>query len=489
MSIPGDDYISEPGYPAPWTTSLPLEGLRDTDEARIISLAPDVCRSPSVPVPYPVVDFCGHDENYTPSVRFTGQKAMVMRSHTSHVHGDDPGVGKGVKSNTVNGICEPIGHAAQVRAEGSHVIRHLDRFYMNDRNTLGEAIFCKDMAPRKAPKDDDPLPGSLRLADASGNWAQYAQAQAAPAARGPLPQPQPAPVTRPPGQVIRPNIPQWQRLPPTSPAPTGMGARLLRWGRWGARLGVVVGVLWPSELGDGTLPNWYHDLQSPDPFRRATAEEAERLYRQNPALRRDLEQWYRDETHDRPPVAAPEAAPQAVPQPDTVRVDDDEHRRRCMVASYRVMEKRCKLMGMQAHHIVPDWTLRTGTREQAIAGQNRIPNMPGFWDGNAICVKGQARVAGTEHNEAHLADGAIEAIGAASTPPHTAPLSDVTRISAAAMVAVRPDCAAEIVAAVGTQFGGLDQNQLLRAKQYPPLHPQGLEALRSGAVRGASGAP
>ena len=86
MSIPrdqiGDNYIGEPDYPAPWTTSTPREGLRDTDEAGIISLAPDVCRSPGTPVPYPVVDFCGHDENYTSSVRFTGQKAMVMRSNT-----------------------------------------------------------------------------------------------------------------------------------------------------------------------------------------------------------------------------------------------------------------------------------------------------------------------------------------------------------------------------------------------------------------------
>lgn len=58
-----------------------------------------------------------------------------MRSHASHVHGDEPGVGKGIKSGTVGGISEPITHAAQVRAEGSHVIRHLDQFYMNNRNT------------------------------------------------------------------------------------------------------------------------------------------------------------------------------------------------------------------------------------------------------------------------------------------------------------------------------------------------------------------
>lgn len=175
MSIP-DDYIGEPGYPAPWTTSTPREGLRDTDQALIISLAPDVCRSPGTPIPYPVVDFCGHDENYTPSVRFTGQKAMVMRSNTSHVHGDEPGIGKGIVSDTVGGISEPIEHAAQVRAEGSPVIRHLDRFHMNNRNTVGEAIFVRDAASYPVPKDDDPLPGSMVAQEAPFESYQVAQA-------------------------------------------------------------------------------------------------------------------------------------------------------------------------------------------------------------------------------------------------------------------------------------------------------------------------
>jgi hypothetical protein len=107
-----DDHIGEPGYPAPWTTTLPREGLRDTDEARIVCLEPDVCKSPNVPISYMIVDFCGHDQGYTPSVRFTSQKAMVLRSQTTDVHGDEPGVGKGERSGTVGGICEPIGHAS-----------------------------------------------------------------------------------------------------------------------------------------------------------------------------------------------------------------------------------------------------------------------------------------------------------------------------------------------------------------------------------------
>ena len=168
MSIPPDDqYAGEPQYPAPWTTSEPREGLRDTDAARIVCLAPDVCLTPvgsaKVPIPYQVHDLCGHDENYTPSVNLTGEKAMVLRSNTTHVHGDAPGTDKGVVSGTVEDVCEPVGHAAQVRAEGSNLIRHLDRLAMNAGNTVGEAIFVRDQGTYEPTQDTDPVPGSLRL--------------------------------------------------------------------------------------------------------------------------------------------------------------------------------------------------------------------------------------------------------------------------------------------------------------------------------------
>ena len=162
----GDDYAGEPPRPDPWTTQRPLEGLQETHEARVVSLSPDVCLTPRgsalVPVPYPIVDYADHFEAYAHTVRFTGQKAMVLRSRTTHVHGDEAGTGGGVKSGTHGDVTEPIGHAPQVRAEGSSVIRHLDRFWMNRRNTVGEAVYVKDQRARAAPADDDPLPGSLR---------------------------------------------------------------------------------------------------------------------------------------------------------------------------------------------------------------------------------------------------------------------------------------------------------------------------------------
>jgi hypothetical protein len=127
--------------------------------SKIISLAPDVCLTPIgssvVPIPYQIVDYCGHDQNYRPSVHFTGQKAMVLRSNTTHVHGDAPGTKKGIKSGTVEDICEPIEHADQVRAEGSHVICHLHRFKMNRGNTFGEAQLVRDTKTYPAPTDDD----------------------------------------------------------------------------------------------------------------------------------------------------------------------------------------------------------------------------------------------------------------------------------------------------------------------------------------------
>lgn len=164
-----DNYVGEPGRPDPWSTKEVREALRDNDEVRIVCLAPDVCLTPRgsaiVPVPYQVVDYGGHDADYARSVRFTRQSAMVLRSVTTHVHGDSPGTAKGVKSGTVEDVTEPIGHTPQVRAEGSPVIRHLDRFWMNRRNTVGEAIFARDQSLHPTPVDDDPVPGSLRLAN------------------------------------------------------------------------------------------------------------------------------------------------------------------------------------------------------------------------------------------------------------------------------------------------------------------------------------
>ncbi|WP_299910531.1 PAAR-like domain-containing protein [uncultured Paracoccus sp.] len=398
MSIPrdqiGDNYIGEPDYPAPWTTSTPREGLRDTDEAGIISLAPDVCRSPGTPVPYPVVDFCGHDENYTSSVRFTGQKAMVMRSNTSHVHDDEPGIGKGVKSNTVGGISEPITHAAQVRAEGSHVIRHLDRFWMNNRNTVGEAVFVRDTKTYTAPEDDDPLPGSIRLADASGSCAQFAgpaPAERIPAPRQvpvPKPGPTPRPVPgKPGGTVIRPSperTPNWQWE--SKPDPKGRGLeRLGKFGRFIGRRSLPLALVWPEPLADGTIRVW--DQFTPqDDYETWLVEEASRRCRYEGVPRKEVEEdfQYQLENHRKSnPVASDQEKPQALPATDQVRVSRPRRDFKCLVGPYATVRPACP---GEAHHIVPDFVLRYGNRLEGVAGTKRIPKAPSFAGGMTICL-------------------------------------------------------------------------------------------------------
>lgn len=325
MSRPptGDDYVGEPQYPAPWTTKLPKEGLRDTDEARIIFLAPDVCKTPVgpavVPIPYPVIDFCGHDQNYAGMVFLTSQKTMLFRSKTSHVHGDQPGTLLGVKSNTVGNVCEPIEYADNVRAEGSNVIRNLDRFWMNNKNTQGEAIFIKDLKPYPTPEDDDPIPGSLRRTDWEEPVVMNAQyAQALPAA---VPQPVPSnPVPRPPGQVIRPNIPQWNRPPPGVGAGSAARwvARLGRFGRVAGPVAAFVAAMSPTS----TAPPWYDEMPQ-SPFEEALFDKARELDKQG-VDRDEIADWFNGERradYERRQQEQEKPKPAPLPLEENVRTD------------------------------------------------------------------------------------------------------------------------------------------------------------------------
>ncbi|WP_421357943.1 DUF4150 domain-containing protein [Agrobacterium rosae] len=497
MSISPDDYIGEPGYPAPWATSTVREGLRDTDDARIVSLSPDVCLTPIgssvVPIPYPVVDFCGHDKNFTPSVRFKRKKAMVMRSCTTHVHGDKPGVRKGRMSGTVESICEPIEHADQVRAEGSFIIRHLDRFHMNSRNTVGEAIFVRDTKTYDRLEDDDPVPGSLRWVKGSDEGrvmsdapdeplvmgAQYAQAlpQTAPPPRVPTGLPSPRPITVNPSPAANDNI--FQKPPHHINSKLAKVGKLARLGVWARRLSVV-GILSEIFIPDNDMN--LSDVVPQDDFEQKIKD----LFKEGVDSGHDSQEmrdWAMEQIRLHKQRKREEEERKSLPLPRTkpVRISRDEYRKKCEIDRYGRMRNICRLYGMEAHHIVPDWTLRYGARADAT---KRIKNLPSLNDGMSICVIGNAAMQDTEHNEAHLGDSAIEGIGRRSNPPGTALLSQVLTISTKAMVAARPDCAKEIVTKASGQFAGSDPNQLVRAVKdirVNPLEADTIEALKSGA--------
>jgi hypothetical protein len=170
--VPPQD-AGAPEHPPPWATTEPLEGLRDEGQARIVCLSPSVNLTPvggqMVPVPYMIYDLCDHMVGYSVKTFHTGQRVLRYCSKTAHVHGDEAGTGGGVVSGTVGSVCEPIGRAAKVRVEGSEVVRHLDRFWMEDRNTVGEAVFVRDMSAPAAPVDDDPVSGSARVIKAGSS--------------------------------------------------------------------------------------------------------------------------------------------------------------------------------------------------------------------------------------------------------------------------------------------------------------------------------
>jgi hypothetical protein len=167
----------------------------------------------------------------------------------------------------------------------------------------------------------------------------------------------------------------------------------------------------------------------------------------------------------------------------------EEYRNKCQTGTYREMKNICRKYGMQAHHMVPDWTLRYGNRKEGIAGKNRIPATsqttkapPSFADGQCICVKGQARVDGSEHHRAHAADREIEAYGLTSNPQFTATVRKVIKESILAMSKARPDCEEQIRNAIGMEFAGVPRNQLLRARVSLPIPEPALSALKSGAT-------
>ncbi|MDE9430799.1 DUF4150 domain-containing protein [Xenorhabdus bovienii] len=102
----------------------------------IISLVPDVCKTPmgsaTPPIPYPVIAKLEDASAPVSSVRANGQPVVVFgQSFVPQTLGDEAGTATGVKSGTVGGKCHPKEHTQTVRADGKLTLRHTDKFWMN----------------------------------------------------------------------------------------------------------------------------------------------------------------------------------------------------------------------------------------------------------------------------------------------------------------------------------------------------------------------
>ena len=360
-----------PGRPDPWTTDTVRESLRDDGRGRIVCLAPDVCLTgpDKIPTPYMVSDRCDHLVDYSKEVFHNGRRVLLYNgpggasSLTQHVEGDEAGDGGGVKSGTNRGVCEPIDHAANYRIEGRYVVRHLDKFWMNNRNTIGEAQFQRDMQAYAAPPDDDPLPGSLRwvardksndivVADASNSPDVWVRARPAPA---PAPTPAPSPPSEP--------------LPNSTESPVEEASRWMRYGRWAISAGQAIadaGLAVPALLA-APVVLW----STPASSKQELKWEKQNLER----IRKGREQ--KQDVKEKP---------QLVPSQQTqgARVsEDDEERERCGIR--RHSQNPCP--GKQSHHGMVDFPFRTGTQEETVAGMdNRAPGAPAYNQAYTVCL-------------------------------------------------------------------------------------------------------
>ncbi|WP_170973103.1 PAAR-like domain-containing protein [Citrobacter sp. wls827] len=133
---------------------------RQDGQWTVVSLTPDVCKTPmgpaTPPVPYPVTASLGDAVLVVPSVKANGHPVLVLdQSFVPSTKGDEPGVAKGVKSGTVADICEPLEHSTTFRVSGKPVLRHFDKFWMNARNTTG-LIIGQPPAASVMAKEADP---------------------------------------------------------------------------------------------------------------------------------------------------------------------------------------------------------------------------------------------------------------------------------------------------------------------------------------------
>ena len=152
----------------------------------------------------------------------------------------------------------------------------------------------------------------------------------------------------------------------------------------------------------------------------------------------------------------------------------------CLVGPYEEIKEECNKRGGQAHHVPPDWTMRQGTRKEALKAKkssDRIfglkkdgtgkKRMPSLQKGPSICLQGNKNDENSAHSTAHECDEIIENTKFDGIPENTIPLAEVLFSAVDAVTNAAPECEQEIQDAVDEAYEDFDQNTLVRNKQYP----------------------
>lgn len=124
------------------------EAAPKRQEAVIICLYPDVCKSPDKPIPYQIVAYYGDMQKVSQNVRITGVPATNKDSRIPRVYNNEPGVGGGVQSGVNVGYCRPTKDwSSTINVNGTFLLRHGTQFDMNccgpdgAANTQGKTVY------------------------------------------------------------------------------------------------------------------------------------------------------------------------------------------------------------------------------------------------------------------------------------------------------------------------------------------------------------
>lgn len=489
------------GKPGPKTpaSEAPPESGRDVGQAIVVCTTPDVCKTPigssTPPIPYQITGKLGDDANASQNVFLTGLKAFKFDSVVTHVTGDEPGVAKGIKSGTVGDIAEPKTASTIVRVNGQWLVRDGDSFWMNKRNTVGELIYKKDRGKYWPPKegaaiDDSEAEALLAKAQADGAVIEYYESDKEKTGKAKITSAASTagfssllrtsldekPVmlafldTTPRGPVVT-DAPTWR--PPTTmprtkiPTPTGGGGK-------GAGLIGVILLLKPigehieaaydaRNVLDGIHPQTPQEQAIYDQaLDHLTAYKEGRLndsflwipeYKTFDAEVRTSVERQIAELRARPrqqaitaPAPAPETGGGGGKDGGRITGDKDE----CEPEPYD--ENECsKEKKEAAHHIIPDFILRLGTR---LDPGLRMPGAPSLGDGPSICLNKEDHV--RVHKE--MAQG----MRAKLSSNGTITLKDVLDTAIDALDKVKPDCKRQFEQPVRDSFKSIPQEMLGR---------------------------
>ena len=119
------------------------ETVTKSDRFYCISLIPDFCKTPvgpaTPPLPYTIKGEFKETSAASKNVKSHSEPIFLHdKSFIPTVTGDEPGVAKGIKSNTVGKRVESMTFSTSYGSNGTKTTQEGRIVWMNDRNTIGQ---------------------------------------------------------------------------------------------------------------------------------------------------------------------------------------------------------------------------------------------------------------------------------------------------------------------------------------------------------------